>query len=50
MAFEGKLALVHEKSFGRKDGLLVRHEPIRPKRFHRGSNHFHVDFFVKLLP
>lgn len=40
---------MHEKSFGRNDCLLIRHKPIRPKRFHKRSKCFHVDFYMKLL-
>lgn len=29
--------------------MLIRHEPIRPKRCNRRSKHFHVDFYMKLL-
>lgn len=48
LTFEGKFVLVHEKPFGRKEGLLTRHEPFRPMRFHR-SKHFYVGLYMKLI-
>lgn len=49
LAFKGKFVLVHEKPFGRKEGLLTSHEPFRPMRFHRRSKHFLVGLYMKLI-
>lgn len=49
LAFKGKFVVVHEKPFGRKEGLLTRHEPFRPMRFHRRSKHFCVGLYMKLI-